>query len=449
MRRVWGVLLLLGLITVPGSAFAVDVKVSGEFYAAGMYLDKTTFLKNSDADGPSTAFYFQRLRVRTDFIISPGLTLVTRFDAMERVWGGPRSAPGTVLDSLSQGTRAENENIAFDFSYVRYESPIGVLSVGYQPESNWGTVFGNSSTSVGKIRADSKVGPVWFSGYIAKPSEKSLTAINPTTASDRDRTTYMLSGTYAWKDGRAGLLYQYVDDRTTRSDLPTSYKAATHAFIPYAIAKIGPVALQAELTYVFGKATFDDLAGQDVDLSSIDAWLDATADFGMFYVGATFAYVAGDDPATANKMEGNLTAGGGADWNPCLIMWNYDRTYWAGALNGYGYGATSKTTFNGPMTNAWFYQVRGGVRPIAVLDIGLSVSHAYADKLPGANALTAVQKRTYGTEIDLTATYKITNNLSYMLGAGYFFTGDYFKGKFDNVEVNNDYLVMNKLTLIF
>ena len=34
----------------------------------------------------------------------------------------------------------------------------------------------------------------------------------------------------------------------------------------------------------------------------------------------------------------------------------------------------------------------------------------------------------YGTEIDLTGTYKITDNLSYMLGVGYLFTGDYFKG---------------------
>ena len=28
------------------------------------------------------------------------------------------------------------------------------------------------------------------------------------------------------------------------------------------------------------------------------AWIDATADFGMFYAGGTFAYVSGDDPDT-------------------------------------------------------------------------------------------------------------------------------------------------------
>lgn len=55
----------------------------------------------------------------------------------------------------------------------------------------------------------------------------------------------------------------------------------------------------------------------------------------------------------------------------------------------------------------------------------------------------------YGTGIDLTATYKITNNLSYMLGAGYLFTGAYFKGWDDTAEVPDSYLPLNKLTLTF
>ena len=92
MKRFWFILLSLGLITAfSTSAMALDVKFSGEFYAAGMYLDKTNLKKDSGSDGISTAFYYQRLRLRTDFVVSPGLTLTTRFDAMERAWGAPRS----------------------------------------------------------------------------------------------------------------------------------------------------------------------------------------------------------------------------------------------------------------------------------------------------------------------------------------------------------------------
>jgi hypothetical protein len=42
MKRFWLVLLSLGLIMAfSASAFAVDVRVSGEFYVAGLYLNKT------------------------------------------------------------------------------------------------------------------------------------------------------------------------------------------------------------------------------------------------------------------------------------------------------------------------------------------------------------------------------------------------------------------------
>jgi len=75
----------------------------------------------------------------------------------------------------------------------------------------------------------------------------------------------------------------------------------------------------------------------------------------------------------------------------------------------------------------------------------LSGSYATADKTPAV----VWDSREYGYEIDLTATYKITNNLSYMLGAAYFFTGDYYKGASDANEVDDNFMVINKLTLTF
>jgi len=119
MKRFWLVLLSLGLIVAFSStAMAVDVKFSGEFYAGGMYLDKTNFTKSTTGGNPSTAFYYQRLRARMDFTITPGLKLITRLDAMERAWGAARSAPGVALAADSAGTGAENENIAIDWVYI-------------------------------------------------------------------------------------------------------------------------------------------------------------------------------------------------------------------------------------------------------------------------------------------------------------------------------------------
>ena len=104
------------------------------------------------------------------------------------------------------------------------------------------------------------------------------------------------------------------------------------------------------------------------------------------------------------------------------------------------------------MYNALFFQVRAGVRPIDKLDIMASVSYALADSktLPGilVKAPDALSNE-YGWEIDLTGTYKITNNLSYMLGAGYLFTGNYFKGSDPNAQINDNFILLNKLTLTF
>jgi len=441
MKRFWFVLFALGLITTFSTqALAVDVKFSGSYYAAGMYLDKTTLRKDTATDGPSTAFYFQRLRVGTEFIVAPGLSLITRFDAMERSWGATRTVPGTTLDSLSAGTRAENENIAFDYAYIQYASSIGILAVGYMNNNDWGTVFGNSQGPAAKA---SFILPIGFDltvmAQVVKVTENSRTAINPSaTFSDADTNEYYLIATYNWKYVTAGVLGVYGRNAETR---PLGWMISYYMLEPYATAKFGPVSIQAELQYAWSGhfVKFENnIPLSDQKLSNWAGWIDITASFGPVYVGGSFAYVAGDNPDTTDTVEGGILTGG-ADWNPCLILWNYDRTYWAGSLAGQGTSVNSD-----PMVNAFFYQGRVGVKPIDKLDILASVSYAYADKKP-----TGYVSNEYGWEVDLTATYKITNNLSYMLGIGYLFTGDYFKGEVANASVNNDFLVLNKLTLTF
>ena len=452
MKRFWLVLLSLGLIVAfSTSAMALDVKFSGEYYAAGLYLDKTNVTKSTTSGNPSTAFYFQRLRLGTQFVVSPGLSLIARADIMERAWGASRSVPGGgagAADILSAGTRAENENIAFDLLYVSYASAIGLFNVGYQIDGAWGTVYGDSSQPTPKIAYYLPLGSFGIGLQMGKnpDGEQSRTAINAATAADRDDGFYTAFVRYGWKGGDAGFLFKHIRNAKSRDLTPgvAGFTVLQYAFVPYVKAKVGPVALQAEFTYAMGKApkwegTSIPGLTVDADLNAMSGWLDATADLGMFYAGGTFAFATGDDLGTADKIEGGLT--GGRDWNPCLIMFNNDLNYWAGNIAGYG-----GTNMTAPMTNAYFLQARAGVRPIDKLDIALSLSWATADKTLGG----LYTERDMGTEIDLTATYKITNNLSYMLGGGYWMVGDYFKG---DAVINNDlqdnFLILNKLTLTF
>ena len=449
MKRFWLVLLSLGLIVAfSTSAMAVDVKFSGEYYAAGLYLDKTNVTKSTTGGNPSTAFYFQRLRLNTTFVVSPGLSLISRADIMERAWGATRSVPGGAADTLSAGTRAENENIAFDLLYLSYVSPIGLFNVGYQIDGAWGTVFGDSSQPTPKIAYILPIKGFMLGVQMGKnpDGELSRTAINAATTTDKDDGFYTAFVRYAWKGGDAGFLFKYIRNAKNRDFIPgvAGYQINQYVFVPYVKAKLGPVALQAEFTYGMGKAPKwegTNIPGVtvDADLGAMSGWLDATADLGMFYAGGTFAFMTGDDLGTADKIEGGLT--GGRDWNPCLIMFNNDLNYWAGNINGY-----AATAMNAPMSNAYFLQGRIGVRPIEKLDLGLSYSWARAEKSRGVG----FDNRDYGQEIDFTATYKITNNLSYMLGAGYWMVGKYYQGNVGvNNELSDDLLLINKLTLTF
>ena len=82
------------------------------------------------------------------------------------------------------------------------------------------------------------------------------------------------------------------------------------------------------------------------------------------------------------------------------------------------------------------------------LNFGVSYTYAYADKKPRVGTAEYVSDK-YGSDFDVTMKYKIYDNLEYMIGAAYLWTGDYFKGTKDTNKVANDYLLMHQLTLNF
>jgi hypothetical protein len=446
------------------SAFAVDVKVSGEYYAAGLYLNKTQVFTNPDgADSDtSTAFFYQRLRIGTDFIVSPCLKLVTRFDAMERIWGGQRSPGygGRSDDdddySYSAGTRAENENIAFDLVYIDYTAPIGQFKVGYQDDWVWGTVFDNwaNGTPAGQIQYWKNVGPLTFLAIYAKEEDNSSSAVTSASTTDLDYDSYRVGAIYNFKGnnvaGETGILLSYDRDAVDRAYFKPTHKSNIYMIAPYVKTKIGPVTLQAELEYAWGDVMKleDGNTDPNVSLSELGVFVDAAANFGIFNVGGSVAYISGDDLGTQDKVEGGYYITGGLDWNPCLILFNNDLRFWAGWIPGH-----VESYVNDIMYNSWFFQGRVGVKPTPQLDLTLAVAHAFADKKPDTlNTGYSFANGTYGTEIDLVGTYKITNNLTYMLGAGYLFTGDLFRGYDDlpwEMSIQDNFTLINKLTLTF
>jgi hypothetical protein len=353
--------------------------------------------------------------------------------------------------------------------YIDYTSPIGKFQVGYQEDYVWGTDFGDrgNGTPAGQIAFITQAGPVTVLLDYAKEQDNSYSAVSSTSwygpnramayITDADADSYRIGGIYSFKGGEAGGLFLWNRQAENRIAGLGGYLTNVYLLDPYVKAKVGPVALQAELLYFFGDAAkFDNSATTNVSINSLSAFVDATANFGMFYAGGSVAYVQGQNPNdVGSKVEGGQAPfSGGLDWDPCLIMFNTQTMgYWVGNILGHG-----DTVVDSEMMNAWFGQLRAGVKPTPQWDIMASVSYAQADQngfeTNNIGQVTAVNPgKTYGTEIDVTGTYKITNNLSYMLGGGYFFAGDYFKGANSGFaggsKVTDDFILINKLTLSF
>jgi hypothetical protein len=96
--------------------------------------------------------------------------------------------------------------------------------------------------------------------------------------------------------------------------------------------------------------------------------------------------------------------------------------------------------------NVQGYQLFAGIKPVPKLN--LKVSGTYA-KLNRDLTTTSLVGKDLGYEADVTAAYKIYDNLEYMVGFGYLWAGDAFKNTNAAGIVNNDYLLTHKLTLSF
>ena len=339
-----------------------------------------------------------------------------------------------------------------------------------------------SGAPAGQILYMVPVGPFLFGFNYAKEVSQSYSAVTSGSYSstiynngyltDADSNSYRIGSIYNFKGGEAGFLFLWsrnATERATTTPFPYGYLQNVYVIDPYVKAKIGPVALQAEALYWFGDAMKAEggpgfAGGNTVNISSLSAFVDATADFGMFYAGGSVAYVQGQNPSDfGSKLEGGVSPfSGGVDWNPCLIMFNTQTLgYWAGGINGhsanYGPGSAYVNPIDGEMMNAWFGQLRGGVKPTPQLDIMASISYAEADKngfvATGPTTVATFPGRPMVRKLILPALTKSPITCPICWASGYLFTGDYFKGLNTAYEggakVTDDFIFINKLTLSF
>lgn len=486
MKRFWLVLLSLVLImSFSTTVFAAEAKFSGDYFIQGWYnknhslIDKdsarftapgATTTDARDYRG-STAFYTQRLRIGMDIQVAKGLKLSTRFDALERKWMAARKA--VPANNGVTSTDNEAENIQFDVAYVTFATPIGTFSAGSNCPVHARGMFGLELSENGVYAPNhgffyrNAWGGFSVSAMAKKGSETyaSHNYGDIGVGTDNDSNTYQVTGQYRWKSGATGAVFGYNMSRT--SNFPSNVAGGRKTEIPYMGIwirnKFGRIFIGDEFGAVpFGKyiqwnepklGVYASQVDVDADMA-ISNMFKVEVDLAPARAGFIFLYSRGDDPNTADKKEGGFRSTLDIDrnYNPCLILWNEDYMAWMGGgttnnkQTGYLKGNAGTNGVGTWVQNVWMYQVYGGFKVSPKLNIDGSFTYANADKAP---TKTGWVSKKYGSELDVTLKYKIYDNLEYMIGAAYLWTGDYFKGTDATVKLSNNYLITHKLTLTF
>lgn len=213
----------------------------------------------------------------------------------------------------------------------------------------------------------------------------------------------------------------------------------------YVRKTLGPLAIQGDALVSSEKGgLYDAVAtrfyGQSQDGQAMALRLDARMDRGAAYVGSRILYATGGSDATG-KREGMSSSGQATAFG----MENLG-AFSTLLLNG-GDGDSLKTPGNAPgvknnSDSIRLYQVYGGYSPSNKIDMMARLNYAEIGKA------RAFDSKSYGTELDILGSYKISDNLTYNIGAAYILSGGSFKDN-TSAETSNAYHLLHWLNLNF
>jgi len=434
LLTVFFALALVAAFAMP--AAAVDVSVKGEYFITGNYQDNPTMQSGDQADSASSQWTHQRFRPQIDFKVQEGLKLTVRIDIMEKYWGQSNEVHATndkgsdSRTGTTDGVDNDNEtNIEFDRVFITANVGPGVLYAG-ESDVDYGMKLNNFLGSGPRVKY-----AVPFGNFVGELiwTKKTEHDIGPGVA-DEDKDEYAVGLMYKLAKGFVGFYNIYTYDTT---DIAAT--TWTNAFEPYFSYKFGDVTVQGEFSYSWGETDYD-AAVYDPDLGGFAMWLAADWAKGDWGVGGQVYYLEGDDPATEDN-EGSVARMGLSPLGT-LIMFDYFNN----KFNGVNYsGALADNSWgNGYNNNIMAVEVHASYRVLPKLT--LRAQYTYADTV---EKVSGHMEEEYGSEFDLTATYKIYDNLQYMVGFGYLWAGDYWKTDSADNTVDDDYIVLNQLKLTF
>jgi hypothetical protein len=246
-----------------------------------------------------------------------------------------------------------------------------------------------------------------------------------------DMDAYIADLGYMWdKDNTVGANYTYVRDDSSNVDFSNIGVNAN--------GKISGLSYGAEVDLQFGEVK-DGTEKTKFRGYGIFAKLGYMID--PVNVRASFAYGSGDTNDTDNKNKEFVTLEG-PDYGYTARLIHYTQIYERVLKTAASGGGPTDNNANTGIANTTYYNLGIDVNPMQDLSLSLDGFYLTATK-------TAKGVDDYiGSEIDFAGTYKIAKNLSYIVQAGYFLSGDFYKDEF-SIKDKDVLMVVHGLQLTF
>ncbi len=490
-------------IAVAVPSFAVEFDATGSLRFQGVYNQNAA----SSDDNKPDSYRDMRLRVKTELKVTDKITLVTRFDALDKVLSSNDSA----FEEESDG-----ENIDFDRAYMKIISPVGLFVIGRQEGITWGTSFADDEDDTDRIKyvlpipvGDNKL-------YIGIVAEKVGEEDKGTALSNKDNDKYYVSATYVAENFRAGFLTGFYHFNTFQDPgQATLYKAlnavggpeaaaaaladatkygtlaaaagadldanlagqygilyntalASPALAaagalqsltrgttaagkvwlisPYFTGKFGGLGISTELDYITGKTEYDVSGADDRDVAAYSFMFETTYDAGPAGFQIGFATSSGDTDFSDDDIESMGYVSPGLDWGKMFIL-SADDHGMNTTLGVNNMGNHAGDGFGDSSTTLLagyqMFYIGADFDVNETMNIGTIMCMSKADDAPDTF------DDDQGFEVDVTFGWKMMDNLQYTGTIAYLAAGDYWKGAGEAGDGDDTIALFHRLELTF
>jgi hypothetical protein len=483
-------LIVAALIAIPGAAHAADVTWGGT------YRIEATKVSNPELSSAKSnkAYILHHLVLSPKIIAADGLTIYSRMDFLNNSGfgitqsGQVLSVAGDTMGSgPGQGGTATNNNnsnplsrtqnaglMAITSLYVSWAQEFGQLIVGRTPvEFGLGLTF-NAGNGLFDHYIDTKdiVGyKLVFGNLSIFPM---IGKVNEGNVGDEDDVNdYLINVQYdnPETDLSLGVIYQMRLATFGGNDLPlTGDIGGTITGTPAAPGYAGPTRVDGSKSTIWGiyakRTTGDFHIGLEADMVSGDTGLRTAGGQGVglnamgiagelgwrpqdrkLSGGIKAGFATGDDPGTPDTYEGFAFS---KNYDVALLMFNHplgQRDFLRTGAVGGGAGANNRNQIDSEaISNAIFVAPSLNYQTSDKLGFAGTVIYGILNKDPIAGAGT---DKNLGFELDLSATWKPYERLTWITQAGALFPGAAWQGGSLGLENSFAYGLVTKAAISF